>query len=313
MKLTIDQILEKAFTSGDLASGGLLNPEQSSTFVQGIIDNSVIIKECRRVPMKSDKRQIDKITYGSDILQKPPAVGTAPTNVTKPVTSKVILSATELLVAIDVGYDALEDSIEGKGLFDTIMSLTDKEVARELDILLLHGDIAGGTGDYLEVLDGVLKQITTNVYDATGKKLDKDVLFATVKKIPSRFYDVETDYRFYVSHLARLDYIQALADAGVNDAFIRYLLEAREPAYQGTPVRKVPALKTYDTGGSVMGSDGLLINPKNIVWGIHRDVSYEFDRQPRKRVIEVTMTMKIDVKLEEELATVKILKIMHST
>ena len=313
MKLTIDQILEKAFTSGDLASGGLLNPEQSSTFVQGIIDNSVIIKECRRVPMKSDKRQIDKITYGSDILQKPPAVGTAPTNVTKPVTSKVILSATELLVAIDVGYDALEDSIEGKGLFDTIMSLTDKEVARELDILLLHGDTAGGTGDYLEVLDGVLKQITTNVYDATGKKLDKDVLFATVKKIPSRFYDVETDYRFYVSHLARLDYIQALADAGVNDAFIRYLLEAREPAYQGTPVRKVPALKTYDTGGSVMGSDGLLINPKNIVWGIHRDVSYEFDRQPRKRIIEVTMTMKIDVKLEEELATVKILKIMHST
>lgn len=312
MKLTIDQILEKAFTSGDLASGGLLNPEQAATFVQGIIDNSVIIKECRRIPMKSDKRQIDKITYGSDILQKPPAVGTAPTTVTKPVTSKVILSATEVLVAIDVGYDALEDSIEGKGLFDTIMSLTDKEVARELDILLLHGNTTGGTGDYLEVLDGVLKQITTNVYDATGKTLDKEVLFGIVKKIPSRFYDVETDYRFYVSHLARLDYIKALADAGVNDAFVRYLLEAREPAYQGTPVRKVPALKTYDTGGGVMGSDGLLINPKNIVWGVHRDVSYEFDRQPRKRVVEVTMTMKIDVKLEEELASVKISKIKHS-
>jgi polyhydroxyalkanoate synthesis regulator phasin len=91
--MTIDQILEKAFDTGDLASGGLLNPEQSAKFVQGVIDNSKIINECRRVPMKATKRQIDKITYGSNILQKPPSVGTAPTTTSKPTTSKVELDA----------------------------------------------------------------------------------------------------------------------------------------------------------------------------------------------------------------------------
>jgi hypothetical protein len=311
--MNIEKILEKAFTSGDLASGGLLNPEQSTKFVQGIIDNSVIIKECRREPMKATKKQIDKITYTAAILQKPPAVGSAPSSTSKPTTTKVTLDAQEALVAIDIGYDSLEDSIEGAGLMDTIMGLTAKRLAFDMDNLVLRGSTTGGTGDYLEILDGVLKQITTNKFDATGVTLSKDVLFATLKKMPSKYYDVETDFRFYVSHLARLDYIQSLAVLGVNEAFVRYLLEANEPTYQGTPVRKVPALATYDTGGSVLGSDGLLINPKNIIFGIHRDIMYEFDRQPRKRIIEVTITTRVDVKLEEELASVKIEKIKHTT
>jgi hypothetical protein len=311
--MTIDQILEKAFDSGDLATGGLLEPEQSAKFVQGIIDNSIIINEARRVPMKGPQKQIDKITYGSDILQAPPAVGTAITTLTEPVTSKVNLISKEIVMAMDLGYDVMEDSIEGQGLFNTILELTNKEVARELDILVLHGDSAGATGTDLDILDGVFKQITTNTSDHTGATLSPDELFKALKVLPSKYYDVETDFRFYVSHLARLDYVKALADAGVNEAFVRYLIEAQEPAYQGTPVRKVPAIKTYDTGGAVLGSDGLIINPKNLVWGIQRDITYEFMRQPRKRVIEVTMTMRADVQLEEENATVKLEKIAHST
>ncbi|MFC1709484.1 hypothetical protein ACFL2J_05490 [Candidatus Omnitrophota bacterium] len=314
-KLTIDQILEKAFTSADLATGGLLEPTQSAKFVQGIIDNSVVIKECRREPMKGDKKQIDKITYGSDILQIPPAVGTAPTVTSKPVTSKVILDAKEVIVAIDLGYDSLEDSIEGQGLYNTILQLTQKEVAKELDILLLEGDAAGGTGTYLDILDGIFKQVTTYVLDAASATMSDTVAFNWLKLMPSKYYDVETDFRFYCSHLARLDYINALAGKGVNEAFVRYLIENKEPTYQGTPVRKVPAIQTYNIGGGspvVNGSKGLLINPKNIIWGIHRDISYEFQRQPRKRIIEITMTMRMDVKLEEENAVVKAEDIKHS-
>jgi len=316
MKDKIAQMLEKAFTTGDLAAGGLLNPDQSTRFVQGIIDNSVIIKECRKVPMTADKRQIDKITYGSDILQKPNAVGTVPTTTSKPTTSKVTLDAQEVIVAIDLGYDALEDSIEGQGLFNTIMELTDKEVSKELDNLLLNGDTAGGTGDYLEILDGIMKQVTTYTYDASSATLSDTVLFNILKLLESKYYDNESDLRYYVSHLARLDYVKALADKGVDSAFEQYLIKANEPAFQGTPVRKVPAIATYNIGGGspvVNGSKALLINPKNIIWGIHRDITYEFERVPRKRIVEVTMTMRMDVKLEEELAVVKATAIAHST
>jgi len=313
--MTIDQLLEKAFVTGDLASGGLLNADQSAKFIRGVFEKAVVTKECRRVPMKANKVQIDKITYTADVLQKPVAVGTEHTNTTKPVTSKLDLSAEEVIVAVDIGYDSLEDSIEGKGLFDTILELTESKMGPEFDKLILYGDKTGGSGDVLEVLDGVFKKVSSHSHDASSATLSDTILFNTVKQMPGKYMDIETDLRFYVSHLARLDYVKALADKNVNDAFTRFLLEANEPSYQGIPVRKVGALLTENIGGgtpAVNGSKGLLLNPRNIVLGIHRDIMFEMERVPRKRIIEVTMTMRVDVQVEEEDAVVKILNIKHS-
>lgn len=314
--MNIDKILEKAFTSGDLASGGLMNPEQAAKFVQGIFDKSVITAECRREPMKANKKQIDKITYTSDILQKPNAVGTDPSATSKPTTTKVTLDAQEAIVAIDIGYDALEDSIESQGLMDTILGITAGRLGYEIDVLALHGNSVGATGTFLDILDGIFKQVTTHVLDAGDATLSDTILANALKKLPGKYLDNEAGWRFYVSHLARLDYVTCLAGKGVNEAFVRYLIEAKEPAYNGIPVRKVGGIKTEDVGGGaspvVYGSQALLVNPRNIVFGIHRDIAYEFQRQPRKRIVEVTITMRVDFKLEEEDAIVKITDIKHS-
>lgn len=315
MKMTIDQILEKAFTTGDLANGGLLHPDQAAKFVKGIFDSAVITAECRRQPMKANKADIDKITYTGDVLQKPTAVGTVHTTTTKPTTSKVQLSAEEVIVAIDIGYDSLEDSIEGQGLFDTIIQLTQSKMGPEMDALLLYGDKAGATGTVLDQIDGVLKRSTSHILDASQATLSDTVLKNAYRLLPGKYADNEANLRFYVSHLARLDYVSALAAKGVNEAFIRYLIEAQEPYYNGIPVRKVGAIKTEDLDAGtpvVNGSQGLLINPKNIVLGIHRDIMYEMERVPRARIVEVTITMRLDVVLEEVDAVVKLTNIKHS-
>lgn len=310
--MNIEEVLDKAFDSSDLVNGGLLNPEQAAKFVSGVIDKAVIVNECRRVPMKANKRQIDKITYSGRVLQKPVAQGTEHTVTTQPATSKVTLSAEEVIVALDVGYDALEDSIEGEGIMNTIMDLTAKQAAFDLDWLCLYGDSSGTTGTVLDVLDGVFVQATSNVADINEATLSPDTMKIAYQTMPGKYIDTESAFRFYVSHLARLDYISELADAGVNEAFVRYLIEAKEPAYQGITVRKIPAITTDDIGAGVEGSKGLLINPKNIVFGVHRDIMSEIERKPRKRIIEVTMTMKIDFKLEMEDAVVKMIDIKHS-
>lgn len=310
--MTIDQVLEKAFTSGDLANGGLLNPEQAARFVQGIFENSVVNVEARREPMKATKKQIDKITYSGNVLQKPVAVGTEHTTTTSPDTSKVVLDAKEVIVAIDLGYDALEDSIENGTLFNTVMDLTSRKVGLELDTLVLHGDTAGGTGTFLDVIDGIFKQITTNVYDASVAPLDKDVLGGALKKLPGQYFQNESELRYYVSHLARLNYNEYLASIVVNDAFSQYLVGQKEPSYSGVPVRKVGGILTEALAGPFPGSKALLINPKNIVVGVHRDIMFETERKPRKRVVEVTMTMRLDAKLEREDAAVKITNIKHA-
>lgn len=304
----IDQILEKAFTTGDLANGGLLNPEQAAKLVQGIFDNAVVSVEARREPMKANKRQIDKMTFTGEILQKPVAVGTEHTTTTNPTTSKVVLDAKELIIAIDLGYDSLEDSIEGAGLQDSIIQMCSNKLGFEFDQLILNGDSAGVTGTKLDVLDGLFKQITTNVFDATAETQLNDVaLSGAYKKLPSNYADMIDMYRFFVSHIARINYIDFLGAKNVNDAFSQFLVGGKEPSYQGVPVRKVGAIAT-EAGPK---SKGLLIHPKNIVLGIHRDISWEFERKPRHRVVQVTMTMRVDVKLEREDAAVKIININH--
>jgi len=315
-RLSIDEILEKAFTTSDLSTGGLLAPDQAARFVQGVISESVILKEVRKVPMIANKRQIDKIAWGSDILQKPNVVGTIPSATSKPTTSKVTLDAQEIIVAIDLGYDALEDSIEGKNLFDTILDMTNEEVAFELEKLLIQGDTAGETSDYLEILDGLIKQITSHSEDAASQTMDDDILFDMLKILPEKYLKKESAWRFYVSPKAKLDYVKALADKNVDQAFVRYLLENRDPYFQGIPVVKVPAISTYNIGSASPASNGsyaFLIKPSNIVWGVHRDITYEFDRVPRKRIVEVTMTMRVDFKLEEEDAVVEAYAVKHST
>ena len=303
----IDSILEKAFTTGNLASGGLLEPEQAAKLVQGIFENAVISVEARREPMKALKKQIDKITFVGNVLQKPLAVGTEHTTTTDPTTSKVILDAQEAIIAIDLGYDAMEDSIEGGNIQDTIIELASKALGYEFDRLILNGDTAGGSGDFLEILDGILKQVTTNVHDQLSATMDDQTLFDALKLLPSQYFNDPADWRFWVHHKAKLDYINFLASKNVNDAFSKYLIEAKEPAYQGIPVRKV--------GGTdeVLGkSSAILTRPENVVLGIHRDIMWEFERKPRHRILQMTMTMRVDVKLEREDAAVKIINILHS-
>ena len=309
--LTIDQIIEKAFNTADLAAGGLLNPEQAARFVQGIFENAVVTVESRREPMRANKKQIDKITYTGDILQIPSAVGTEHTTLTEPVTSKVVLDAKEVLVAMDIGFDSLEDSIEGGDLMNSILDLSARRVAFEMDRLILHGDTAGGTGSALDILDGLFKQVTTNVSDAAGAIITDVILAAALKKLPGEYLQNEGAWRYYVSHITRLDYIQFLAGKNVSEAFMQYLIGSKEPSYNGIVVRKVGGIKTETVTGAVPGSKALLVNPANIVWGIHRDISIDMERKPRKRVVEVTMTMRVDVKLEREDAAVKITNIKH--
>ena len=310
--ISIEQVIEKAFTTSDLASGGLLNPDQAARLLQGIFESAVVTVEARREPMKANKRVIDKITYTGDILQKPVAVGTEHTNITEPTTTKVTLDAQEAIVAMDIAYETIEDNIEGDNLMNTILQLSSSRLGYEIDKLLLHGNASGGTGSVLDIFDGIFVQATTNTSDAAGAVISDTILNAALKKLPGQYLQDESQYRFYVSHLVNLDYVSFLATKNVNDAFTRYLVEKAVPAFHGIPVKKVGAIQSETVTGTVPGSKGILINPKNIVWGIHRDIQVEMVRMPRKRVVEVTMTMRMDVKLEREDAVVKITNIKHA-
>ncbi len=305
--LTIDEIIEKAFTSGDLASGGLLNPEQAAAFIRKLIDATVALREGRRIPMAAPKRLVEKIGFGSRIMQAA-TEGTAPATTHKPSTSKVELSVVEALAAVDITYSSLEDNIERQNLQQTILDLIAERAALDLEELALHGDTAD-PDSYLALLNGWFKQATSHVVDAANAPVSQDLFIDALKALPAKYMRNAAEWRFYVHRNVELDYRSLLAEraTGAGD---RYLLENAPVFVGGVPVVFVPAIKSRASGTDTV-SDALLVHPQNLIAGFHREISTELERKPRARVIESTTTVRVDFKYEEEDAVVKITNIKH--
>ena len=59
----------------------------------------------------------------------------------------------------------------------------------------------------------------------------------------------------------------------------------------------------------VGSTNGLFLNPKNLILGIHRDVLIETDKSITERMWIIVLTMRVDVQVEESTAAVLITNI----
>lgn len=302
MGLSTKEILKKAdLAVADLqANGGYLNPEQADRFIDLVIDEPTILKEVRTVKMNAPQRKIEKIGFDSRILHVAPASGTAldAAKRSKPVTDKVELNTTEYIAEVHIPYDVLEDNIERGNLEDTIMRHMAKRVAIDLEEFLLLSDTASADPD-LAVKDGLLKQATSHVVDAAGALISKEIFKAGVKAMPSKYLRVRTDFRFWTSPDQETEYRDQLADRETSLGDMS--LEGYRPVFAyGVPV--VPA--------ALMPSNTVLFtHPKNIIFGVQRQISVETDKDIRSRVYIIVLTLRIDFKYETEDAVVKIINV----
>src|SRR5262245_48334802 len=138
-------LIEKAdIALGDLASGGLLTPEQEDTFFRKLIVTPTILGLARVIRMSAPKREVNKIGFGSRALR--PIVGTADGQAlasgdrVKPDLSKVTLDCKEVMAECQIPYDVLEDNIEHQSMADTIMELLTQRVATDIEELIIQGD-----------------------------------------------------------------------------------------------------------------------------------------------------------------------------
>jgi hypothetical protein len=89
----------------------------------------------------------------------------AATDRSKPTTSQITLTTSEVMAEVRIPYEVLEDNIERGGMADTVLALIAERAALDLEELLILGDTASGDA-YLALMNGILKRVTTNVVDA---------------------------------------------------------------------------------------------------------------------------------------------------
>jgi len=292
-------IIEKAdlAVSQMISDGGYLNPEQSDNFYQKLIDQPTLISRVRSVQMGRPKMNIDKIGFGSRILRAAPSSGTSlkAEDRARPTFDQVQLDTEEVIAEVHVPYDALEDNIEKENLQDTIMDLIAQRASLDLEELLINGDTTSND-PYLALFDGAI-QLAGNTVDGSGlSAIDKTLFKAALQNMPTQYLRNLNVMEFLLSHNNVFEYRDALADRSTGKGDDFYL--NRPTVYSfGVPI--VPA--------SLMPNDEMLFTfPKNIIFGVQRDIMIETDKDIRSRVLIIVLTMRAAVNIEESEAAVRV-------
>lgn len=306
----MDKVMRADLALADLtANGGVLDPEHQNTFFRKIIDEPTLIKQVRQHHMSAPDMKIPKIGFGSRVLRVAPGQnGTggaqdsgantrylAAVDRAKPDFGQVNLNTTEYIAEIHIHDDLLEDNIERDAMADTIMTLLAERVALDLEELLIKGDTASGD-TYLASADGVLKLTTTNVVNAASAPVSVNVFNDMKKAMPTRFRRNLNSLRFLNSMNVESDYRVQVASRGTDLGDATLLGNAPLPVL-GIPLQGIALMPE---------ANGLLLDPKNVIFGIQRNVRIERDRDIRARTWIVVVTMRIAFAIEEVDACVKL-------
>jgi HK97 family phage major capsid protein len=302
-------ILQKAdLALADLTvGGGLLKPAQAQKFMRLLIKDSPLMQLATVVPMASPKQQISKIKFGSRVLR--PGQEATPLGAgdrVKPDLSQVELDARLFKAEVRLSDEVLEDSIERGELRQTIMEMMAEAISRDMEDVLINGDTLSAD-PFLAVMDGVLKQATSNVVDAGGNPISKNLLRDVLKTVPSEHLRDKKAMRFLTSVDADLDYRNSLAEraTAVGDR----LLEGDTPVlYSGVPLQPIPLFP--ETLGATGDQTSLLLcNPKNIHVGIWRNIRIESARDISEGTLKIVATLRFDVKFAEEPGVAKAINV----
>lgn len=313
MKRNAELINKADMALADLANGGALNPEMSDRFLRQLMDTPTILSVCRTVGMNSPTMKINKIGFGSRILK--PAVeatGLVQGDRTAPTLSKVELTTKEVMAEIRLPYSVIEDNVERTaaatnnaanspigGLQSTIVDMIAQRAALDLEEMGIKGDTALNDGTILDLTDGWLKRATTNIVNA-GAVYSKDVVKAVAKLMPSRFMRNPADLVHFVSTQNAIE--------------IRDVLASRQTQLGDSNV--VGINPTFVFGSQVRGAammpaaNSLFTNPLNLIFGIQRNISIEFDKDIRTREYIIVLTTRVDFQVEEEPAMVKVTNLL---
>jgi hypothetical protein len=300
-------ILQKAdlALSDITADGGFLQPAQAQKFMRILIKEAVVMKLATVVPMRSPKQLIEKIQFGERILHAGTEATALPSgDRSKPDTSEVELNAQLFKAEVRLNNEVLEDSIERGQLRQTIMQLMAERIATDMDECIVQST-TNSTDPFLSRLSagGLFQQIQSQVVDAGTTFTSKQTFHNMIKAMPSQFQRNKKDLRFLTSIQSELDYRDSLGERATIGGD-KWTTEDVPVQYGGIPVVGVP-LFPENLGSGTNTTDVVLTDPKNINVGIWRNIRVETDKLVSEGVLIIVATIRFDMKLAHEPATVK--------
>lgn len=294
-------------------ASGLLNPEQARRFIDYVWDGTVLAKDGRRVTMRANTMEIEKVNVGERVIRAAAQALGDYTNAGATFT-KVELTTKKIRLDWEVSTESLEDNIEGGALEDHLVRLMTSAFANDIEDLAINGD--DGNDPFLGIMDGFVNQVTTggDAHEAVAEVVDNawtpEIMQAIIYAMPRKYRAVKQNLRFYAG-------TDAFAGIVANNGTLADAIAAAfEPRNAGTERNRQSYLdgagQTFGNANitRVLGVDVLevpyypadyvdLTFPSNRVWGFQRDITVNREYQAKKDTIEYTVFVRLGLAWEE--------------
>ncbi len=300
MKQKIEQLVAAALKRGslDLNSGGALPAETLKEFLKTTggegtpLITDINANNCMPIFI-GDTYKIPNIGIAARQLQKATAE-TAPTAVATITSGEGEIDPVEVIFPIDIPYELFEDAVgrtlEEKGeiaankmLDQTIGDLAIAAFMRDVQDLLINGD-TGSQTTFLKTLDGLVKVIDDNgtTYDPSDAETITEHLKGLIASADPNIRGRKKELTIYMNSddFAELAEVYEQKNTPLGDTALTADNEGNL-RYHGIVCKELDHLPNQKN----------LLGFSKAFWlGFKRDVSIEKMRQPRKRIVEMTMT-----------------------
>jgi hypothetical protein len=296
-------------------NGGVLNPEQARRFIDYVWDATVLAKDGRRVTMRANTMEIEKVNVGERVIRAAAQADDTYTNAGATF-SKVELTTKKIRLDWEVSTESLEDNIEGAALEDRLVRLMTNAFGNDIEDLAINGD--GATGTFLSIMSGFIKQTRGTVGNAahelsatvSDNNFTTTVMQDLLLAMPRKYRAIKSNLKFYAGTDAFAGIVRnngTLADA-ISAAFadrIGSTQANRQEFLDGTAQTFGPSRTTRVLGVDVLEvpyyPEGYvdLTFPDNRVWGFQRDITVNREYKPKKDTVEYTVFVRFGLAWEE--------------
>jgi hypothetical protein len=293
--------------------GGILAPEQARRFIDYVWDGTVLAKDGRRVTMRANTIELEKVNVGERVIRAAAQADPAFVNAGATFT-KVELTTKKIRLDWEVSTEALEDNIEGGALEDHLVRLMTNAFANDIEDLAINGD--GTTGAFLSIMEGFVHKATTDgfAHEALVTVADNawttDVMQNIILAMPRKYRALKNNLKFYAGTDAFQGIVKnngtladAIAEAFVNkgpgtEANRQAYLDGQAQTFGGARTTRVLGIDVQEVPYYPAGYVDLTF-PQNRVWGFQRDITVNRQYVPKKDTIEYTVFVRFGLQWEE--------------
>ena len=298
------------------AAGGILAPEQARRFIDYVWDATVLAKDGRRVTMRANTMEIEKVNVGERVIRAAAQGAPDYTNIGATF-SKVELTTKKIRLDWEVSTEALEDNIEGGALEDHLVRLMTNAFANDIEDLAING-LGSGADAFLSIMPGFVKQTRGTVGNAAHEyaaTVSDDNYTTTVMQglllaMPRKYRAIKNNLKFYAGTDAFAGIVRnngTLADAisaafsdrtGSTQANRQEFLDGTAQTLGNTRTTRVLGVDVLEVPYYPAGYVDLTF-PQNRVWGFQRDITVNREYRAKKDTIEYTVFVRFGIQWEE--------------